>query len=306
MPKTAYPVRKCKACDTSFTPKRIGSRHKGIYCSRQCRGKENYKNAACPTCNKSFTFKPSDPHKHCSPACVKNTGSNNPNWKGGKKNIQCAVCQKSFSVLPSQEHLKTCSMKCSGKRKKELGTMSGSSNGNWKGGLRIGICLECGKEFKDRKAGVAKYCSQPCFIKNQFKDRKASRWSNGFGTKNKKVGKRADLGGQFFRSGWEANYARYLNWLIKQRQVREWKYEADTFEFHSIKKGTRFYTPDFKVFMPNGKIEYHEVKGYKHPKGETALKRMAKYYPEILIVLIDAPVYNSIKGKVGALIPGWE
>lgn len=108
------------------------------------------------------------------------------------------------------------------------------------------------------------------------------------------------------RSGWEANYARYLNWLKSTGNIRGWEYEPDTFEFVAIKRGTRFYTPDFKVTNNNGSVEYHEVKGWMDRASKTKLKRMAKYYPDIKIVVIDAPVYRQIANVIGKSLPNWE
>ncbi|WP_297846265.1 hypothetical protein [Pseudomonas sp.] len=119
-----------------------------------------------------------------------------------------------------------------------------------------------------------------------------------------KGGKREDLG-IFVRSSWEANYARYLNWLKSRKEILEWKYEPVTFEF-PVKKGTRFYTPDFEVHNPDGRVEYHEVKGWNHPKGKTALARMAKYHPSIPIIMIDKPVYMQLRKEMGRIIPNWE
>ena len=121
-----------------------------------------------------------------------------------------------------------------------------------------------------------------------------------------KGGKRADLGGKYFRSSWEANWARYLNWLISIGEVLSWEFESETFEFHAIRKGSRFYIPDFKVTNKDGSVERHEVKGYMDPKSATKLKRMAKYYPEIKIILIDKRYYADVANKVGKCIAGWE
>lgn len=119
-------------------------------------------------------------------------------------------------------------------------------------------------------------------------------------------GKRADLDGLYVRSSWEANYARYLNWLMKLGEVQRWEFEPDTFAFDKIKRGTRFYTPDFKVWTKDGAVEYHEVKGYMNPQSATKLRRMRKYYPSIQIVLIDGPIYRDIARKVSKMIPNWE
>lgn len=116
-------------------------------------------------------------------------------------------------------------------------------------------------------------------------------------------GWRADLE-RYFRSTWESNYARYLNWLIDQGEIARWEYEADTFEF-PVKRGSRFYTPDFKVVNPDGTYEYHEIKGWMDAQSATKLKRMAKYYPEEVVVVIGKEEYQALK-KWRKLIEDWE
>ena len=125
---------------------------------------------------------------------------------------------------------------------------------------------------------------------------------------NAKKGRREDLGGQYFRSSYEANYARWLNLLIvKESKIERWEYESDVFEFTKIRKGTRFYTPDFKVYFGDGHIEYHEVKGWDYPKGRVARERMAKYYPKVILVLIDGGFFKALKSQhIGKLIENWE
>lgn len=118
-------------------------------------------------------------------------------------------------------------------------------------------------------------------------------------------GKRPDLGDVYFRSSWEANWARYLNWLISLGQIERWEFESETFEF-PIKRGSRFYLPDFKVFNKDGTIEYHEVKGYMDQRSHTKLKRMKKYHPGVKIILIDKTYYRDVAKKIGKIIPGWE
>ena len=119
-----------------------------------------------------------------------------------------------------------------------------------------------------------------------------------------KSGTRADLG-LYVRSRWEANYARYLNWLKAKGQIAAWEYEPDTFWFEAIKRGTRSYTPDFKVTENDGRVVYHEVKGWMDAKSATKLKRMAKYYPEVRVIVIDQAAYQAI-AKWRRLIPDWE
>jgi len=118
-------------------------------------------------------------------------------------------------------------------------------------------------------------------------------------------GIRSDLG-IFVRSSWEANYCRYLNWLASLGEIQGWEYEPETFEFDAIKRGTRSYTPDFKVTNLDGSVEYHEVKGWMDPKSSTKLKRMAKYHPDVTIILIDKDAYYAIRRECKHLVPNWE
>ena len=110
----------------------------------------------------------------------------------------------------------------------------------------------------------------------------------------------------FFRSRWEANYALYLDWLKKRNEIKQWEYEADTFIFEGIKSGTQSYKPDFKVILNDGSVEYHEVKGWMTPKSKTQLKRMAKYHPNVKLILIDKCSYADIENKLGRMLGFYE
>lgn len=120
-------------------------------------------------------------------------------------------------------------------------------------------------------------------------------------------GRRADLDDRYFRSAWEANYARYLNWRKARGDLLAWEYEPKTFIFEAIKRGTRAYTPDFRVVMPDGRVEWHEVKGWMDPQSITRLKRMAKYYPDELVRVIDESWFRMAnRTGLAAVIPNWE
>lgn len=120
-------------------------------------------------------------------------------------------------------------------------------------------------------------------------------------------GRRADLENRYFRSRWEANYARYLNWLLRNKKILSWEFEPKTFFFESIKRGTRSYTPDFRVQKLDGSFEWHEVKGWMDQKSRTKLSRMEKFYPEEKITLIREDFFRSIKRSgVARFIGGWE
>lgn len=122
-----------------------------------------------------------------------------------------------------------------------------------------------------------------------------------------KMGRRADLGDQFFRSSWEANYARYLNFLIRKNNIHRWEFEPDTFWFEEIKRGTRSYLPDFKIWEREDSTPYYvEVKGWMDAKSKTKLSRMAKYYPDIKVVVFGAKEYRELKKKLAGIIKHWE
>lgn len=112
-----------------------------------------------------------------------------------------------------------------------------------------------------------------------------------------KCGKREDLGDRFFRSAWEANIARWLT-----AEGKQWEYESKTFEF-PVRKGTRFYTPDF--YLPS-EDRYIEVKGWWDDKSKTRMRRMAKYYRDVRIEIIDKDRYRDIAFTWKYLIPTWE
>lgn len=120
-----------------------------------------------------------------------------------------------------------------------------------------------------------------------------------------KRGKRADLGDVFFRSKWEANYARYLNWLIERGEIARWEFEPDTFVFHGVTRGVLTYTPDFKVFGVDGRHVWHEVKGWMDARSKAKLKRMGKFYPAETVLVIGPAEYRAI-AKWSGLISCWE
>lgn len=118
-------------------------------------------------------------------------------------------------------------------------------------------------------------------------------------------GRRADLDDRYFRSNWEANYARWLNWRVAHGDIAAWDYECRTFRF-PVSRGVMSYTPDFLVTANDGSCEWHEIKGWMTQRGGTALKRFAKYYPDERLVLIDRPVYQSIAATAKSLCEVWE
>jgi hypothetical protein len=117
-----------------------------------------------------------------------------------------------------------------------------------------------------------------------------------------------EVGGRriFFRSRWEANYGRYLEWLKQRGDIKEWEHEPVTFWFEKIKRGSRSYLPDFRVTENNGEQHFHEVKGWMDARSKTKLNRMRIYHPSVIMILIREKQYKEIAKKISSLIPGWE
>jgi hypothetical protein len=110
----------------------------------------------------------------------------------------------------------------------------------------------------------------------------------------------------FFRSKWEANYARWLELLKASGKIRSWEHEPETFWFEGVRRGTVSYLPDFRVTRPDGSVEYHEVKGWMTPRSRTAIRRMAKYHPGVKLLVIDKTQYQRLSRDVRAFVRGWE
>lgn len=117
-----------------------------------------------------------------------------------------------------------------------------------------------------------------------------------------------EIGGQrcYFRSRWEANYARFLEWRKQRGDIASWEHEPKTFFFDGVRRGVVSYLPDFKISLVDGREEYHEVKGWMDPRSKTKIKRMKKYHPTVVLVVVDSKSYRSLAKLVQSTIPEWE
>lgn len=129
-------------------------------------------------------------------------------------------------------------------------------------------------------------------------ERQKTTWKSGW----------REIGGKrkYFRSRWEANYARYLQFLKENKQILEWLHEPETFWFEGIKRGCLSYLPDFKVTDINNIVEYHEVKGWMDDRSKTKIKRMALYHPTVTLKIIDAKWFKANNKTMTSIIYGWE
>jgi len=121
---------------------------------------------------------------------------------------------------------------------------------------------------------------------NYMRTQKEHAYTSGRG------GKRADLGMQYFRSRWEANFARVLNlWNVK------WEYEPEQIALSCQKT----YIPDFVC-----EGVYYEVKGWMKPIDKLKIDTFMKDHPEKTLVVIDEFVYRRLMHDFKRIIPEWE
>ncbi len=130
------------------------------------------------------------------------------------------------------------------------------------------------------------------------KSREKASWKQGY----------REVGGKkvFFRSSWEYNYALYLQYQKELGKILDWFFESDVFWFDGIKRGCVSYKPDFKVIRPDGSVYFIEIKGWMDKASKTKLKRMAKYHPEVELVLIDSKKYRIFEKDWQFKLKNWE
>lgn len=107
-----------------------------------------------------------------------------------------------------------------------------------------------------------------------------------------KGGHRDDIG-IYVRSGWEANFARILNFLCKR-----WEYEPKSF----VLSESLSYTPDFYVKDDD---VYYELKGRMNERSAEQLRLMQCVHPDVTIVVIGSDEYNVLRTAYKDLVQ-WE
>jgi hypothetical protein len=285
----------------------------------------------CLNCGALFFPLHSSKGKYCSSKCcgVSRKASSNPSWKGGKIERVCIVCGKSFYVYPSElkrnrENIalycsKSCKMKCLNKISVENGSHNLINNTFNKGkSLSNEIKRELSLALTGKYVGV----NNPFYGKNhskitkdkisishkgkiisketKIKMSKATSGKNNprFGTKcsfpyyYRKSGVRSDIG-MYFRSTWEANIARFFNYI-----GFAWQYEPERFFFENMTYLPDFYLPHIDRFV--------EVKGFWRADCRKKVDLFIKKYGKSKLWIIDSQNYNKINIMYKNIIPEWE
>ncbi len=105
-------------------------------------------------------------------------------------------------------------------------------------------------------------------------------------------GHRDDLD-MYFRSRWEANFARVMKF-----QGRTWEYEPRSFQLDE----TTSYTPDFLV---DG-TTYYELKGRWYDGHAEKVAKFREKHPELSFVLIEEREYRELSKQYKMQISEWE
>lgn len=134
------------------------------------------------------------------------------------------------------------------------------------------------------------------------------KYADGMAIPHTKAKMREDLG-QYFRSSWEANYARILNY-----EKQQWTYEKDQFPlFDEYREIISVYIPDFFV-----SDKFIEIKGHaksfdnwecncrRCERDKMKMTLFAEQYPEKQLELIGKAEWREMCKKYASKILNWE
>jgi len=279
-------IKICSGCGIGYDANHRGRK----YCSWDCY-KSNKPSAlvekVCQVCGKKYTVwrHRQNTSRHCSWECNHEAlRGDGPRVDG--HSMYEHICQLCGKTILEQAHDKIriyCSNDCARRARDQ----------------RIAKrCLTCDQSFKVKRSrvenGRGQYCSKHCYYAGEA-FRKRLRRTNARG------GKRPDLDNVYFRSSWEANYARILNHLMNYYIIKDWQFEAETFDL-----GDAVYIPDFKIIGMDDVVAYHEVKGHMTAKAKQKLAKMEEQYPDVPLVLITQDRYEALKDIYSERLPNWE
>lgn len=132
--------------------------------------------------------------------------------------------------------------------------------------------------------------------------------------------------GNYYQSGWERDFARFLNLLQAHGVVEGWQYEPMEFSFQGLgyKRGPFTYKPDFAVrFSENGHLKlkqdnlsdileivpgktvFFEVKGQETGRDRNKWRRFRKH-TDYELQVIDRQKMINIQARFRLLMPEWE
>lgn len=87
----------------------------------------------------------------------------------------------------------------------------------------------------------------------------------------------------------EAKYSEYLDQCQLAGMISLWRYESEKLRLAD----KTWYLPDFKVILPDGLIEFHEVKGFWRDDARVKIKVAAEQFPEYIF---KSCTFNKAQG----------
>lgn len=251
---------------------------------------------ACVHCGRTYRQTRSD-QRYCSGAC----GSRAFNAKR-RPTLACAQCGNSFLKFGPRRY---CGQECAVSAESAAKRRHGGPTKAWARGREFAprrVCEVCAEPFYAPpslvRRGGGRFCSKSC---------KGVAMASGapIGGGISIRGIRPDLPGIYFRSSWEANVARWLEWMKACGSVKAWKYEPESFPV-VIDGKRRRYVPDFRIDWAGTLVEYLEVKGRMDARSEAKLKAMKNQHPCVRLRLLDAAGYRTMARETGPQFPTWE
>jgi predicted nuclease of restriction endonuclease-like RecB superfamily len=117
--------------------------------------------------------------------------------------------------------------------------------------------------------------------------KRSSARFGGTRTRSNRGAVRTEYRGTVYASKSEANYARYLDALVKAKKVSSWEGQV---RVSLVVNGSKVcvMVPDFLVTHRNGRAEYVEVKGFETPVYKLKRKLFAALFPDAWYTVVPA------------------
>ena len=214
----------------------------------------------------------------------------------------CSICNCSFCDVSARNLGTTCSQVCAlvmmSRTRRKNGTYVMSEE------QKVKLRKSVKKTYKERDVfgpELRKQFSET--MKKSWKEGKITsenHWTQQYDREDRlkilsrgKSGKREDLKDQYFRSTWEANFARILN-----LQDITWEYEHKIYKLKTIS-----YTPDFWLPVEQ---RYVELKGWMNERSQRQIDEFRELYPNIELEVIEREQYEKLKLQFKSRLPLWE
>lgn len=93
-----------------------------------------------------------------------------------------------------------------------------------------------------------------------------------------------------YRSQWESDFARHLEFLRTDGKIIEWGYERIRLRIGKRSGRERMrapiFTPDFHVIEPGGRLKFYEVKGYYRESAKVRSAVAAEVFPNFVFIVV--------------------